>query len=68
VSIQNYEIKINPDGSADVYFGLRAPAGFEKNWMQTIPGKGWFMILRSWASLDPWFNKAWRPGQIKLLC
>lgn len=32
--------------------------------VQTIPGKGWFMILRLYGSLEPWFNQTWMPGDI----
>ena len=53
-------------GSVDVYFGPKAPAGMEHNWVQTIPGKGWFMILRLYGPLEPWFAKTWRPGEIAL--
>ncbi len=66
VSSQNKGVKINADGSVDVYFGPKAPAGMENNWVQTIPGKGWFMILRLYGPLEPWFNKTWRPGEIEL--
>jgi hypothetical protein len=66
VSSQNKGVKVNGDGSVDVYFGPKAPAGFEKNWVQTIPGKGWFMILRLYGPLEPWFDKTWRPGEIEL--
>ncbi len=66
VSSQDKDIKINADGSVDVYFGPKAPAGKESNWVQTIPGKGWFMILRLYGPLEPWFNKTWRPGEIEL--
>ena len=65
VSSQDKGIKANADGSVDVYFGLKAPAGFEKNWVQTIPGKGWFVILRLYGPLEAWFNKSWRPGEIE---
>ena len=65
VSSQNKALKVNADGSVDVYFGPKAPAGFENNWVQTIPGKGWFMILRLYGPLEPWFNKTWRPGEIE---
>ena len=58
--------KTNADGSVDVYFSPKAPAGMEKNWVQTIPGKGWFMILRLYGPLEPWFDKSWRPGEIEL--
>ena len=67
VSSQQKGVKINSDGSVDVYFGPKAPAGMEKNWVQTIPGKGWFMILRLYGPLEPWFDKTWRPGEIELL-
>ncbi|KRR11747.1 DUF1254 domain-containing protein [Bradyrhizobium valentinum] len=55
----------NPDGSVDVYFGPKAPAGKESNWAQTIPGKGWNTLLRLYGPLEPWFNKTWRPGEIE---
>jgi len=65
VSSQNKSIKTNADGSVDVWFGPTPAAGFEPNWVQTIPGKGWFMILRLYGPLEPWFNKTWRPGNIE---
>lgn len=66
VSSQNKDVKINADGSVDVWFGPDAPKGFENNWVQTIPDKGWFMILRLYGPLEPWFDKSWRPGEIAL--
>jgi hypothetical protein len=65
VSSQNKELQVNADGSVDVYFGPKAPAGKVSNWVQTIPDKGWFMILRLYGPLEPWFNKTWRPGDIE---
>lgn len=56
---------VNADGSVDVYFGPKAPAGKENNWVQTIPGKGWNTLLRLYSPLEPWFNKTWRPGEIE---
>jgi hypothetical protein len=67
VSSQDKALKVNADGSVDVYFGPKAPDGMQNNWVQTIPGKGWFMILRLYGPLDPWFNKTWRPGEIELV-
>jgi hypothetical protein len=66
VSSQNKGVKVNADGSVDVWFGPKAPAGMDNNWVQTIPGKGWFMILRLYGPLEPWFDKTWRPGEIEL--
>jgi len=65
VSSHGKDLKANADGSVDVYFGPKAPAGFENNWVQTIPGKGWFVILRLYGPLEAWFNKTWRPGEIE---
>jgi hypothetical protein len=65
VSSQNRSLKVNADGSVDVWFAPKAPPGMESNWVQTIPGKGWFMILRLYGPLEPWFNKTWRPGAIE---
>lgn len=65
VSSQDKDIQINADGSVDVYFGPKAPAGKEHNWVQTVPGKGWNTLLRLYGPLEPWFNKTWRPSEIE---
>ncbi len=55
----------NKDGSYDVYFAPVAPKGFEHNWLQTIPGKSWFVILRMYGPLKPFLDKSWRAGEIE---
>jgi hypothetical protein len=57
-------VKINPDGTTDIYFGPSAPAGKESSWIQTVPGKGWNVILRFYGPLESWFDQTWRPGEI----
>ena len=37
------------------------------NWIQTMPGKGWFTILRLYSPLEPFFTKQWRPSEIDLV-
>jgi pimeloyl-ACP methyl ester carboxylesterase len=49
------------------YFGPKAPAGMENNWIQTIPGKGWNMLFRLYGPLDPWFDKTWKLSEIELV-
>ena len=56
--------QVNADSSIDIYFGPEAPAGKEKNWIQTIPGKGWFTLFRFYGPLEPFFAKAWKPDDI----
>ncbi len=60
-------VQQNADGSFDVYFGPKVPAGKENNWIQTVPGKGWNMLFRLYGPLDPWFDKTWRPGDPELV-
>jgi hypothetical protein len=67
VSSLDKGLVVNKDGSVDVYFGPKAPAGMEKNWIQTIPGKGWNMLFRLYGPLDAWFDKTWRLGEIELV-
>jgi len=67
VGSQTDGFKKNADGSYDVFFGPEAPTGFEKNWLQTVPGKSWFIILRMYGPLQPWIDKEWRPGEVTLV-
>jgi hypothetical protein len=67
VGSQSDGFQKNKDGSYDVYFGPEAPEGKEKNWLETIPGKSWFIILRMYGPLQPWIDKTWRPGEIELV-
>ena len=55
----------NADGSVDLYFGPKAPKGKESNWIQTVPGKGWFTYFRLYGPTEPWFEKKWRLGEIE---
>ena len=58
----------NADGSTTVYFGPKQPDGVKRgNWIQTMPGKGWFTILRLYSPLEPFFDKSWRISEIELV-
>lgn len=46
-------LKLNPDGGATIWFGPTPPVGNEKNWVQTIPGKGYSVLLRLYGPLEP---------------
>lgn len=61
------KVKENKDGSTDIYFGPKAPKGQGNNWVQTVPDKGFWLILRLYGPLEPWFDQSWRPGNIELL-
>ncbi|WP_088889647.1 DUF1254 domain-containing protein [Leptolyngbya ohadii] len=49
----------NADGSVDLYFGPTAPTGKEKNWIPTVPGRGWFALFRFYAPTEPYFDRTW---------
>ena len=56
----------NPDGSTTVHIGPEQPAGVpEGNWIQTMPGKGWFVVLRLYSPLAPFFDKSWRVSEVE---
>ncbi|WP_346911713.1 DUF1254 domain-containing protein [uncultured Roseibium sp.] len=59
------DVKPNEDGSYTVWFGPKAPKGKEGNWVQTMPGKGFMVILRLYGPLEPWFDKTWKPGDLE---
>jgi hypothetical protein len=53
------------DGATTIHFGPERPAGVaEGNWIQTVPGKGWNVILRLYSPLPSFFDKSWRPGEL----
>jgi hypothetical protein len=64
---QNEGLKKNADGSYDIYFAPKPPEGEEHNWLETVPGKSWFPILRMYGPLQPWIDKTWRPSDIELV-
>ncbi|PQO44520.1 DUF1254 domain-containing protein [Blastopirellula marina] len=56
----------NNDGSTTIYFSPEQPEGVARgNWIQTIPGKSWFVVLRLYGPLEPFFDKSWRPSEIE---
>ena len=59
------ELVANTDGSVDLDFGPEPPQGEATNWVQTVPGKGWWAILRLYGPLKPWFERTWRPGDFE---
>lgn len=59
---------VSADGSTTIYFSPTQPKGVERgNWIQTMPSKGWFTILRLYSPLETFFTKEWRAGEIELV-
>ena len=64
---QTEGVQTNADGSYDIYFAPKPPMGKEGNWLQTIPGKSWWLALRMYGPEKPWIDQTWRPGEIELV-
>ena len=64
---QKDPIVYNADGSCDLYFGPTAPKGKEANWIQTVPGKAWFVLFRTYGPLETWFDKTWQLNDFELI-
>ncbi len=60
--------KANPDGSTTIYIGPKLPNGIQDgNWIQSMPDKGYFVCLRLYSPLEPFFDKSWRISEIELV-
>jgi hypothetical protein len=55
----------NGDGSTDIYLGPEAPDGKASSWLRTVPGKGYFAILRLYSPTEAAINNSWKPGDIE---
>lgn len=50
-------LKLNNDGSVDIYFAPEAPDGLESNWVPT--GEDFFLLFRLYGPDKPLFEKTW---------
>jgi hypothetical protein len=48
------------DGSVDVYFGPKAPAGEESNWIPTSAEGKFEVLFRFYGPEKPLFEKTWK--------
>jgi hypothetical protein len=65
--VDSYDQKMqrNADGSVDIYIGAKPPAGKEANWVQTVPGCGWFPFFRFYGPDKPLVDKTWKLPDIE---
>jgi hypothetical protein len=59
-------LKANTDGSIDIYFGPKAPAGLESNWIPTM-GKKPYVWLRLYGPAEPFWTKAFKMPDVELV-
>ena len=61
------KLKTNADGSIDLYFGPKAPAGLESNWIETVPGKGFYPMFRFYTPKPGVFDGTWKLPDVELV-
>jgi hypothetical protein len=59
------DLKKNADGTVDVYFGPKPPAGQESNWLYTEPGQKWFPWFRVYGPEKAIFDKRFKLPDIE---
>jgi hypothetical protein len=53
------------DGSVDIYFGPKAPAGKDSNWVPTNPRGQFEVLFRFYGPEKPLFDKTWKLPDIE---
>ena len=61
------ELRKNADGTVDIYFGPKQPAGQESNWLYTQPGQKWFPWFRVYGPEKAIFDKSWKLPDIEMI-
>mgnify|MGYP003575359990 FL=1 len=51
--------------SVDLYFGPKAPAGKEGQWIKSIPNKGWFVYICIYGPEKAAFDGSWKLGDFE---
>jgi hypothetical protein len=64
-SSQNPDLQKNSDGSVDVYFGPKAPAGKESNWVPTSAAGKFEVLFRFYGPEKALFEKTWKLPNIE---
>jgi hypothetical protein len=63
------KLKTSADGSVDLYFGPAgsAPVGLEANWIETLPGKGFYPLFRFYSPKAGLFDGTWKLPDVELV-
>jgi hypothetical protein len=65
-SFDKPKLKMNSDGSVDLYFGPKAPVGLESNWVPT-QGKQPYPIFRFYGPQAAFWNKSFVMPDVELM-
>ena len=65
-SSQIPELQKNTDGSVDIYFAPKAPAGKDSNWVPTDPTRQFELMFRAYGPTPAFFQKQWILSDVEL--
>ena len=51
----------NNDGSVTFHIGPQPPQDAQ-NWLKTVPGRGWFSLIRWYGPTQEFFDRKYKPG------
>ena len=60
-----FELNDDKGDAAELFFGPSASAGKDDRWIQTIPGKGWFVYFRIYGPEQPAFRRDVEAGRFR---
>ncbi len=60
-------LKKNEDGGVDMYFGPKAPAGKEANWIPTVKDRRFFLLFRFYGPKRGVFDGSYQLNDIELV-
>lgn len=55
------DLAYNDDGSVTFHIGPERPEGAQ-NWLKTVPGRGWFSLIRWYGPTQEFFDRKYKPG------
>ena len=64
-SSQSRGLQVNPDGSADIWFGPTAPPDKESNWVPTDANGSFEVLFRLYGPQQALFDKTWKLPDIE---
>lgn len=59
------ELQKNADGSVDIWFGPKPPAGKDSNWIPTDPKRQFELMFRFYAPTKSLFDKTWKMSDVE---
>ena len=64
-ALRDFSARLAAGKFAKLAAATRHPAGKAGNWLATVPGKGYFVIVRLYGPTEAAIDNSWKPGEIE---